>query len=53
LIKKSKYERVEITFNSDDPNEMEVYNYIIKESKSIGKAKWIKNLIRKDMNKAK
>lgn len=50
---KNKYERVEITFNTANEDEMEIYNYILKNSKNIGKAKWLKNLIRKDMNKTR
>lgn len=48
---KGKYERIEITFNKDDEYEIELYNYIIKNSNKIGKAKWIKNLVRKEMSK--
>lgn len=50
---KGKYERIEITFNKDDEYEIELYNYIIKNSKKIGKAKWLKNLVRKDMEATK
>lgn len=50
---KNRYERIEITFNTLNEDEMEIYKYILEKSKEIGKAKWLKNLIRKDMNKAK
>lgn len=50
---KNKYERVEITFNTSNEEEMQVYKYILEKSKEIGKAKWLKNLIRKDMNKTR
>ncbi len=50
---KGKYERIEITFNKDDEYEMELYKYIIKNSNKIGKAKWLKNLVRKDMKTTK
>lgn len=50
---KNKYERVEITFNSANEEEMEIYRYILEKSKDIGKAKWLKNLIRKDMSKTR
>lgn len=50
---KGKYERIEITFNKDDEYEMELYNYIIKNSIKTNKAKWLKNLIRKEMLKGK
>ena len=32
---------------------MEIYKYILEKSKGLGKAKWLKNLIRKDMNKTR
>ncbi len=50
---KGKYERIEITFNKDDEYEIELYKYIIKNSNKIGKAKWLKNLVRKDMEATK
>lgn len=50
---KNKYERVEITFNTANEDEMEIYTYILEKSKDIGKAKWLKNLIRKEMNKTR
>lgn len=46
---KGKYERIEITFNKDDEYEMELYNFIIKKSDKVGKAKWLKNLVRKEI----
>lgn len=48
-----KYERIEVTFNKDDPEEMELYSYILKNSNGMSKAKYIKNLIRLEKNKAK
>lgn len=53
MSSKKNYERVEITFNSNNEEEMEIYKYILEKSKGLGKAKWLKNLIRKDMNKAR
>ena len=50
---KGKYERIEIIFNKDDEYEMELYKYIIKNSNKIGKAKWLKNLVRKDIEATK
>jgi hypothetical protein len=50
---KNKYERIEITFNTTNEDEMAIYKYILEKSQGLGKAKWLKNLIRKDMNKAK
>lgn len=50
---KNKYERVEITFNTANDDEMQIYKYILEKSKDIGKAKWLKNLIRKEMNKTR
>lgn len=52
MTSKNRYERIEITFNTVNEDEMEIYKYILEKSKGLGKAKWLKNLIRKDMNKA-
>lgn len=50
MTNKSDYERIEITFRKEDPEEMRVFDYILSKSGKIGKAKYIKNLIRKEMN---
>ncbi|WP_305153819.1 hypothetical protein [uncultured Clostridium sp.] len=48
---KDRYERVEVTFNKYDEFEIELYKYLVKKSDKIGKAKFIKNIIRKEMLK--
>lgn len=50
--KKDNYERIEITFAKDNQLEMDVYKYILEKSKMLGKGKYVKNLIYKDMKKA-
>lgn len=46
----SKYERVEVTFNKDSKVEMELYEYLVKQSEIVGKGKYIKLLIQKEKN---
>jgi len=51
-IKKDNYERIEITFAKDNQIEMDVYKFILEQSGIIGKGKYVKNLIYKEMKKA-
>lgn len=44
----SKYERVEVTFNKESKLEMDLYEYLLKESELVGKARYIKLLIQKE-----
>lgn len=50
-VKKDNYERIEITFSKDNKLEMDIYNFIIENSKLIGKGKYVKNLIYDEMKK--
>lgn len=52
-MNKDKYKRINLTFSSDNIEEMELYDYIEKQSKLLGKAKYIKQLILKDMKARK
>lgn len=47
----SNYERIEVTFAKDNEEEMKLYNHAIKNNKSklLGKTKYIKQLILKDI----
>lgn len=49
---KDKYLRLEVTFNSDNPEEVLLYCYILDKCKGVGKAKFIKNMLREKINKA-
>lgn len=50
--KKDNYERIELTFSKDNELEMDIYKFILKQSKLIGKGKYVKNLIYEEMKKA-
>ncbi|MDU4951103.1 MAG: hypothetical protein E6X21_02050 [Clostridium sp.] len=52
-MRSDKYERIEITFNKDDPEEIILYEFVNSKSNKISRAKYLKNLIRKEMRKAK
>lgn len=43
--KKDNYERIELTFSKDNKLEMDVYKFILEQSKMIGKGRYVKNLI--------
>lgn len=45
------YNRVEATFNSKNEIDMQLYNYLMKKSKVIGKSNYIKQLIYAAMEK--
>ena len=51
-VKKDNYERIELTFSKDNVVEMEVYKFILEQSKMIGKGRYIKNRIYEEMKKA-
>ncbi|HEY8889889.1 MAG TPA: hypothetical protein VIM70_06505 [Clostridium sp.] len=50
-IKKDNYERVELTFAKDNKLEIDVYNFILEQSKMTGKSRYVKNLIYEEMKK--
>lgn len=47
--KKHDYERVDVTFAKDNEEEMQLYNYLEENSKLLGKAKYMKQLLLKDI----
>lgn len=51
-LKKDNYERIEMTFSKENETEMDVYKFILEQSKMLGKGKYIKNLIYEEMKKA-
>ena len=53
MVKKNSYERVEITFSKNNEIEMEILEYLNQKSKLLGKGKYIKSLIYKDMKNEK
>lgn len=48
-MSKRDYERIDVTFSKTNDIEMEIYKYLIDKSKFLGKGKYIKNLIYKEM----
>ena len=48
---KGRYKKIEITFNTFDDNEMNLYYYILQKSVYLGKAKFIKNMLNDIKNK--
>jgi len=48
-----KYEKAEVTFNITDKLDMEIYNFLIENSKVIGKSSYLKQLIYEKMLKSK
>lgn len=51
-VKKNNYERIEVTFSKDNQLEMDIYKFVLEQSKLIGKGKYVKNLIYNEMKKA-
>lgn len=52
-VGKYEYEKAEATFNKNDTLDMELYNFLVENSKVIGKSAWIKQLIYEKMLKSK
>lgn len=52
MKKAGNYERIELTFSKDNKLEMDIYKFIIEQSKLIGKGKYVKNIIYEEMKKA-
>lgn len=47
----SGYDRVEVTFSKTNEKDIQLYKHLENESEIIGKGKYIKTLIHKDMKK--
>ena len=52
-VGKYEYEKAEATFNKNDKLDMELYDFVVENSKVIGKSAWIKQLIYEKMLKSK
>ena len=46
-----EYERVEVTFSKKSEVEMKIYKHLEKESDIVGKGKYLKQLLKNDMDK--
>lgn len=52
-VGKYEYEKAEVTFNINDKLDIELYNFLINNSKIIGKSNYLKQLIYEKMLKSK
>lgn len=52
-VGKYEYEKAEATFNIKDELDMKIYNFLLENSKVIGKSNYIKQLIYEKMLKSK
>ena len=43
---KDRYKKIEITFNTYNDDEMNLYYYILQKSAYLGKSKYLKNLVK-------
>ena len=43
---KDRYKKIEITFNTYNDDEMNLYYYVLQKSVYLGKSKYLKNLIK-------
>lgn len=48
-----KYEKAEATFNIKDDLDMEIYNFLLENSKVIGKSAYLKQLLYEKMLRSK
>lgn len=52
-VGKYNYEKAEATFNIEDNLDMEIYNFLVENSKVIGKSNYLKQLVYEKMLKSK
>ncbi|WP_155715440.1 hypothetical protein [Clostridium beijerinckii] len=52
-VGKYEYEKAETTFNINDELDMEIYKFLLENSKVIGKSNYIKQLLYEKMLKSK
>lgn len=48
---KDRYKKIEVTFNTHNQCEMDLYYYLLQKSSYLGKSKFIKNLLREAQEK--
>lgn len=53
VINGKRYEKAEVTFNTSDSFDMELYKFLMKQSKVIGKSNYLKQLVYKDFEKSR
>lgn len=52
-VGKYKYEKAEVTFNTEDELDMDIYNFLLENSKVIGKSNYLKQLVYEKMLKSR
>ncbi len=52
-VGKYKYEKAEVTFNIEDELDMDIYNFLLENSKVIGKSNYLKQLLYEKMLKSR
>lgn len=52
-VGKYKYEKAEATFNIEDELDMEIYSFLLENSKVIGKSSYLKQLVYEKMLKSR
>lgn len=52
-VGKYSYEKAEVTFNIEDQLDMQIYNFLVDNSKVIGKSNYLKQLVYEKMLKSK
>ncbi|HBJ2623531.1 TPA: hypothetical protein LA827_003334 [Clostridium botulinum] len=52
-VGKYEYEKAEATFNKENELDMDLYNFLINNSKVVGKSAYLKQLIYEKMLKSK
>lgn len=52
-VGKYSYEKAEATFNISDELDMEIYNFLLEQSKVIGKSNYLKQLVYEKMLKSR
>lgn len=52
-VGKYHYEKAEVTFNTNDELDIEIYNFLLEHSKIIGKSNYLKQLVYEKMLKSR
>ncbi|WP_346935294.1 hypothetical protein [Clostridium sp.] len=52
-VGKYRYEKAEVTFNIEDELDMDIYNFLLENSKVIGKSNYLKQLVYEKMLKSR
>ena len=53
IVNGKRYEKAEVTFNTNDDLDMEIYKHLLEQSVVIGKSNYLKQLAYRDMKKGR